>query len=481
MRAALCSLVLFASPAAAQTRLNDRVLVVYSSAEPDSLAVARYYAMRRGIPEKQLCKITVTSPDQIPQEQYESAVKASIRKCLEEAGKQKILYIVFSYRTPYKVMFGGRPMSLDQTVADIWEEYWPNAPSGQPKPHPYFGDAESEGGVYIPFLPLAAYRARPGATNLYSVWRLDAANVDVAKGLVDKAIAAETSGLRGTACFDRRYGLIDAVADQSYGSGDWDIFRAAEFAHLAGFHVIEDDHSQEFGSPPAPTRCEDAALYAGWYSLNHYNDAFSWAPGAIGIHLDSYSALSPREGSNWVANALLKGITLTSGAVTEPYLEGLPHPDQFFLYLFQGANAGDAMLRSTRWLKWEIINIGDPLYRPFPKGISPFNLPGYDRPLLAVLPKGLIGGMPVKVLFHLTAPPPPASRKVTFKSDHPGLIVAPEDISFPGEKNTARFQIATRPVTTETTVRITVAAGGVTLTNTLVLGPAPSPPPADAH
>jgi uncharacterized protein (TIGR03790 family) len=481
---ALCLLLIRAAPA--QTSLNQRVLVVYNSAEPDSLAVARYYAMRRDIPEKQLCQMETTSADAILQEEYESAVKAPIRKCLELAGKQKILYIVFSYLTPYKVTIGNRGLALDQMAADIWDEYLPKVEFPQ-KSQPYFGDAESQGGVYIPFLSLAAYRARPGAANIYSVWRLDAANPDLAKGLVDKAMAAEAAGLHGNACFDRRYGPIDAVADDGYGSGDWDLFRAAEFARAAGFHTIEDDHAQEFGSPPAPKRCDDAALYAGWYSLNHYNDAFSWAPGAIGIHLDSYSALNPRDGSNWAANALRKGITLTAGAVAEPLLEGLPHPDQFFLYLFAGANAGDAMLRSTRWLKWAIINIGDPLYRPFAKGLAPFNLPGYDRPQLAVLPKALIGGMPVQAIFHVTAPAAPGGAKLTFESDHPDLIAPPEAIALAEGSRTARFELATHTVTAEIAVRITVAGGGATVTNTLVLHPAPAPPrpapagPAPAH
>jgi uncharacterized protein (TIGR03790 family) len=478
LRAAFLPLFLIAAGTApAQTRLNDRVLVIYNSAEPDSLAVARYYAMRRGVPQKQLCKITVTTTDAIQQEEYESAVRVPVRKCLEEAGKRKILYIVFSYLTPFKVTSGNRGVSLDQMVADIWDEYLPELTFNLTKPQPYFGDAESEGGVYIPFLTLADYRSHAGTANIYSVWRLDAANIDLAKGLVDKAMAAEASGLRGNGCFDRRYGLIDAVKDNSYGSGDWDLFRAAEFARLAGFHVVEDDHPEEFGSAPAPLRCDDAALYAGWYSLNHYYDAFSWAPGAIGIHLDSYSALNPREGTNWVANALLKGITVTSGAVAEPYLAGLPHPDQLLLYLFQGANAGDAMLRSTRWLKWMIINIGDPLYRPFPKGIAPFNTPGYDRPQLAVLPQEFLGGRPVQLLFHLILPAPVGGVMLTFKSDHPDLVSAPDWMSVVEGTNTAKFEIATRPVTSETVVRLTVSGGGVTLTNTLVLHPPPPRPP----
>jgi hypothetical protein len=28
-------------------------------------------------------------------------------------------------------------------------------------------------------------------------------------------------------------------------------------------------------------------------------------------------------------------------------------------------NVGDAIFRNTAWIHWMIINIGDPLYRPF--------------------------------------------------------------------------------------------------------------------
>ena len=148
--------------------------------------------------------------------------------------------------------------------------------------------------------------------------------------------------------------------------------RAAQFARKAGLVVTEDSHEAEFGTPPAPARCDDALLYAGWYSLNNYNDAFSWMPGAIGIHLDSASAANPRGGKNWSANAIKKGITVTAGAVGEPFLQGLPRPDGVILNLFEGANVGDAFLRNTLWLKWMIINIGDPLYRPFAIKHVPF-------------------------------------------------------------------------------------------------------------
>ena len=468
--------ILLAYPAPGQPSLAERVLVVYNSSAAESLAVARYYMTRRAIPESLRCKISTGSTDYIRQEEFDSRVKAPIRSCLEKAGRQKILYIVFSYQTPYVVTFGSRAYSLDQLVADIWDEYLPAQPGELGKPQPYFGDAESQGGLYVPFMPLAAYREQPGSANIYSVWRLDAANADLAKSLVAKAMIVESRRLTGRGCFDRQYGPIDGLADAGSSSGDWDIHQAAEFARRAGFEVTEDEQAAEFGTPPAPLRCENAALYAGWYSLNHYNDAFTWAPGAIGFHLDSASAANPRGGSNWAANALQRGLTLTSGAVAEPFLSGLAHPDQVFLNLFQGANAGDAVLRATRWLKWMIVNIGDPLYRPFPKGLAPFNQSDYNMSFLGLIPQSLVGGNPVSVLLHLSSPAPAGGLAVSFKSSRPDLLDAPTMLQLPEKAVNARISIPTHQVTSETIIRISMSAGKETLSNTLVLLPGTARP-----
>ena len=208
---------------------------------------------------------------------------------------------------------------------------------------------------------------------MYSVWRLDAPSAELAKGLVDKAIAAETNGLHGQGCFDRRYYEIAPLKDEGYSAGDWDVYRAGQFALEAGIPILDDNNDEEFGTEPAPLRCDNAILYAGWYSLNHYNDAFTWNEGAIGIHLDSLSCESPRQGKSWVVNAVQRGITVSSGAVAEPYLDALPHPGGIVRNLLEGANVGDAFLRNTEYLHWMIINVGDPLYTPFRGGRKPFS------------------------------------------------------------------------------------------------------------
>ncbi|MGH9654037.1 MAG: TIGR03790 family protein, partial [Bryobacteraceae bacterium] len=454
--------------------LSDRVLVVYNAHAHGSRKVAKYYMAKRDIPAGNICKIGVSSPESIDAKEFESRVKRPIRKCLDKIGRDKILYIVFSYGSPFDLQLGGHKYALDQFVADIWDEYLPFRPARQTDVQPYFGYAQSEGNIYQKFIPFSAFRAKAGAKAIYSVWRLDAATPALAKGLVDKALYAEAHGLKGRACFDLN-APAGAQPDYSYGAANWDLDRAAQFARRAGFSVLEDTHQAEFGTAPAPLRCDHAAVYAGWYSLNHYNDAFTWVPGAIGIHLDSASAQNPRSGLNWAANALKKGITITSGAVTEPYLDNLPHPDQAFLYLFEGANVGDALLRSERLLKWRIINIGDPLYRPFPHGKHPS---GAKTPevALGLLPQTAVSGASTTAVVGIQQPAPAGGLKFSVKTNRPAWADMPASVSIPAGANHVQFSIRTRAVKNDgTAILIYVSHDQLKGSNTLVLFPVLGP------
>jgi uncharacterized protein (TIGR03790 family) len=461
----IIAFLLFAAAASAQ---NNRVLVVYNAGVRESREVANYYIEKRSIPPRNVCPIHVSSVDNIEPKEFESHVKEPIRNCLEEAGKDKILYLVFSYQTPFALTINGQNYALDQFAADVWDEYLPARPATPAEVQPYFGYAQSEGGVYQGFVPLSAYREQPQARHIYSVWRLDGATPALAKGLVDKALFAEAHGLTGKACFDLNG---TPAADYMYGAGNWDIYQAEQFTRKVGFSILDDTGEKEFGTPPAPARCDGAALYAGWYSLNHYNDAFSWNPGAIGIHLDSAAAVNPRSGPNWAANAVSKGITVTSGAVGEPYLDNIPHPDQAFLYLFGGANVGDALLRSTRLLKWMILNIGDPLYRPFPGGLRSTR-PPIPEVVLGLLPQMTAGDGASGALIGVNGPAPQGGLNFSVKADRPELVTVPATVSIPAGSNRVQFSIQTRAVQADgTTVKISIASNQLTRSNTLILFP----------
>jgi hypothetical protein len=159
--------------------------------------------------------------------------------------------------------------------------------------------------------------------------------------------------------------------------------------------------------------------------------------------------------------------------VGEPYLEGLPHPDQVFRDLFLGANAGDALMRSTQRLKWRIINIGDPLYRPFPQGIPPFNTPGHHEAFLALAPQSMRGGNPASGIAGLSKPAPPGGAIVSLKSDQPAIVSVPKTVTIPENQFAAMFPIVVHAVPHDgTTVIVSMSPDAGSKTNTLVLYPA---------
>ena len=460
----------------AQLPLNQRVLVVYNnsnSVNGASAAVANHYATLRSIPTSNLCPIYPPSTTHLTWSQYVSSVKTPIQNCLNTVGPQNILYIVFTYMTPFIVEGSTSPFnySIDQYVADIWDQYaQQDFYPAPPRVHPYYDDAQSMGNVYQPFVSFATYRAQHGALTIYSVWRLDGATRALAQGLVDKAIAAETNGLTGRVCIDRIHGAITSILDFDSNEGEWDLHQAATFSRQAGFTVIEDPNSAEFGTTPAPLTCPNAVLYSGWYSLNHYNNVFTWNTGAIGFHLDSASAANPRSGANWSAYAIINGITVTTGSMNEPYLQGLVRPGGAFRDLFQGANLGDVFLRNTRWLKWMILYLGDPLYRPFPNGIAPFNPPP-PQYSLALSSRYVLNGARPTGTVTLPNPAPPGGTVVKISSSVTSPVTVPASVTVPGGSTTATFTITTAAsplVTSDKAVRITASGVGQ---NTLTVSP----------
>jgi uncharacterized protein (TIGR03790 family) len=64
---------------------------------------------------------------------------------------------------------------------------------------------------------------------------------------------------------------------------------------------------------------------------------------------------------------LADGVTATLGAVAEPYLHSFPRPSAFFVELFNGRCLVEAYYYTKPFNSWQLVLIGDPLYRPFKK------------------------------------------------------------------------------------------------------------------
>jgi uncharacterized protein (TIGR03790 family) len=456
---------------AASGQTHPEVLVVYNTNYADSLTVANHYMSQRNIPASNLCAITPPEDDFIAYSDYMASVSTPIQNCLNTVGSRTILYIVMSYLTPFSVYTGPQgSAAVDSWLADIWNKYVSQpfviVPSAF---QPYYADSQSQGNVYTPFQTFAAYRANARNPLIYSVWRLDGPTETIASALVDQAIAAETSGgPSGQACIDRRFGDLTGQPDASYTTGDYDLYQAASFLQQAGTTVTEDSNPAEFGTAPAPLTCPDTAFYSGWYSYDNYNNAFTWETGSIGWHLDSASALNPRSGPSWVPNALSLGIAVTSGSVNEPYLQGLVRPGGTFRNLLEGASVGEAFLRNTRWLKWEIMYVGDPLYKPFGTGLAPFS-PLQPVNSFQLSPQEIVGGANSTGTISLSAPAPTGGTAFTLSA--PAGVTLPSAVTVPTGAEKVSFPITTAAVSQSQYGLITATSASVILQNTIITDP----------
>jgi uncharacterized protein (TIGR03790 family) len=207
------------------------------------------------------------------------------------------------------------------------------------------------------------------------VSRLDGPTAADAMGLVDRAVEAERTGLLGR-------GYADIAGPHERGNR-WIESAALQMADL-GFDLSV---ARGPGTVPATARFDAPVLYFGWYAQD-LNGPFSlpgfrFPPGAIAVHIHSFSAHTLRSSTEgWCGPMISRGVTATVGNVFEPYLDFLHRPDLLIDALSRGENLVDAAYYALPMLSWQSIVIGDPLYRPFAVTLS-----AQMNPLYALPPK----------------------------------------------------------------------------------------------
>jgi uncharacterized protein (TIGR03790 family) len=352
-----------------------RTIVLYNPTAPRSEEVARRYAEIRAVPDDHLCGVAAADFVTLPGADFPETLDA-VMDCVDAAGPQ-VHVIVPVWGVPYKVSNRIRDLANGNFVTTSLDAllFFGRVATDLEGPgvgNPAYQDGSSLDGDYDDWRVWGELRERIDWDH-YLVTRIDGADADASLALVgraeDAAARALAGTLAGTVYVDGNRGLPHPATDDfgSYEGGEWNIIGVENvFTALDGYPVVADYDNAEFGTAPAPLACPDALYYAGWYSFGNYNDAFTWAPGAVGGHLDSCSACDIRGERDWSAMALRRGITATFGAVNEPYVAGMPEYDQFFKYLTEGASYGEAAYESTVVGAWMMVWIGDPWYRPYP-------------------------------------------------------------------------------------------------------------------
>jgi len=389
--------------AAALALEPNEILVIANKDIAASGQIARYYCGKRNVPAKNILSLSLgtTLNDTISRDNYEKLLAGPLRKELLTARPPgKIRCLLTTYGVPIKVGPRGTLTGMEGKLKELKElakqekskldQLKQDGRAGSPEYQEstrrleqmqvkidYISGKETNASVdselsMVLFGPYELYRWQPNMLKndvpgldfrTLFVSRLDGPNYSIVKGLIDKAIAAEKTGLKGIAYIDSR-GI--AHKKDLFGFFDRSLLDLAVFIKLRTEMPVKEEQTEKLFEPNS---CPQTAIYCGWYSLKKYVDAFDFVDGAIGYHISSWEAVDLRDpnSSQWCPAMLRRGITATLGAVAEPYLHTLPEPRAFFGELFSGRCLVEAYYRTNPFNSWQLVLIGDPLYRPFKK------------------------------------------------------------------------------------------------------------------
>jgi uncharacterized protein (TIGR03790 family) len=391
-KAGTAALILFASLSAwnlSAAASGADVVVIYNSKVAASKMVAEHYASRRGVPAAQVLGFDLPTEETISRKEYLDRLEKPLVRRLEELklftfgpatnkteGRDPFRRLLDA-RVRYAAVCFGVPVRIprDDSLVEPGTDQLPPearrneaAVDAQLALTPRVEEGVQWAGAIPNHVFLATNVALLHPTNgVLLVGRLDGPTAAIARGLVDKALEAETNGLWGRAYFDAR-GL---PTNDVYYRGDVVMRASAEAIRRAGWEVVLDDTPATFS---AGYLMSQIAVYAGWYDTQVSGPftlpAVEFQPGAFAYHLYSFNASTIRSTNSWVGMLLDKGATCTMGSVDEPYLTGTPEISVFLNRLFFRAfTFGEAAYAAQSSLSWQTTVIGDPLYCPF--GRSP--------------------------------------------------------------------------------------------------------------
>lgn len=363
--------------------LASRLVILANADDSDSVQLANYYAEKRGVPVANIIALPMPVSEAITWRQFVDSVFNPLQAELvrrgwidaigmdltDTVGRKK--YVMSGHTISYLTVCRGVPLKVVND-ATLPPEVIPLATNPAFKTNA----ASVDGELALAALsnpPLIAFVPNPLFNNdhplasqlnqIIKVSRLDGPTAADARRLIDQALVAEKNGLIGRSYVD--IGGPHAAGDR------WLDETAKQLANL-GF---DGDVDRAGGTLAAWARFDAPILYFGWYAgdLNgpFTRDGFSFPPGAVAMHIHSFSADTLRSTNRgWVGPLVARGVTATFGNVTEPYLELTHQPQLILKSLARGDTLGDAAAYSVPVYSWQAMAVGDPLYRPFKVSLS---------------------------------------------------------------------------------------------------------------
>lgn len=363
--------------------------VVFNPAFPGSAELAAYYAEKRGIPRERVIGLRCSPEDSMSREEFDAQLRQPLLEMFQGrrwwdapppmAGSPKdaagewpevrkgVRVLVLMRGVPFQIRRQAQnPKPSEEDEASVDSEL---SVLGLNQP-------PLKGGLRNPWFDQPTrFSQAERVKGLLIVGRLDGPDDATVRRMIDDALHAEEHGLFGRAVIDL------AQKSGAYQEGeDW-LKRSADTCKCAGIPVYVDRSPNVLGDAwPLP----DTILYFGWYTDKITgalaSPDFRFKRGAIACHLHSFSAsvIRTRDGA-WAGPLLSHGAAVAFGNVFEPYLSLTLHFDVFNKRLLEGFTMGEAAWNATPALSWMSVALGDPLYRPYGRGVGTRLGEGGDR------------------------------------------------------------------------------------------------------
>jgi len=363
----------------ARTLSNREVLVLYNSANPESMRLAEFYQQARAIPENQIIGLKMPLKADITRAEYEDLIVKPLRETFTEKGWWKRERDLQGVLLPTEnsiraiVLMRGVPLRIQPTPVKPEEGTKASADPADPIASRNEASVDSElamfgiesiptdGALNNAFFKSTKHLSETTLPFLVLTTRIDAPTYATCKRMINDAVETENHGLWGRAYVD--------VANKwpHLPRGDAWLNNIVAKNTEVGIPTVTDRFNDTL---PKNYPMTQAAIYYGWYDRNvsgpFLNPTFMFRPGAVAVHLHSYSAdqlTDPHK--SWCAPLLVRGAAATVGNVYEPYLGATHHFDILHDRLLKGWSFAEAAWASMPCISWQGIALGDPLYRPF--------------------------------------------------------------------------------------------------------------------
>ncbi len=359
----------------AEEPLAAATIVVFNSSNPESVELAKFYAEKRGIARNHLVGLACSGDEEISRDDYDRTIRDPLR---ETFAKRKWWTLRESPDAPptvtansvrFVALIKGMPLKIK--VAE-------NYPGDKTASGPIAGRNDASVDSEIAVLARFSLEISGALTNPYFqsyrpirevkdaglmlVCRLDAPSAGIVRRMITDSIEAEKNGLWGRA-------YVDGAHNTSGGLqiGDQWLAQIPEQLRKVGIPAVYDDRPEIF---PDGFPMNDCALYYGWYTATaagpFADPAFHFTPGAVAVHIHSFSASTLRDpNAGWAGPLLAKGAAATIGNVYEPYLQLTAFLNVLNDRLLHGFTFAESAYMATPAVSWMGVAIGDPLYRPY--------------------------------------------------------------------------------------------------------------------